>query len=207
VHKPHQAKAGSRVGRASHSITPDTVNTSNESSQRQGHWPVRVDPQEIIPEDVISTARETMLDSAVAHLAMRKATRSTFSDVVESIACMNTCHVTECVRSELLPWYLLTRAFSPVHHALLDLGGSHESLQSRLDAAIATSGCQIDEIDRSGRTPLAWSVEYRYVEGVETLLRCGASANFIRSSVCGDVRISYICYSRVLRTMILLSPE
>lgn len=130
-----------------------------------------------------------MLDSAVAHLAMGKATRSTFSDVVESVTCVSRDRVAECVRFELLPWYLRTRAFSPVHHALLNLEGSQESLQSRLDAAIATSGCQIDEMDRSGRTALAWAVEYRYVEGVQLLLRFGASANFVRSSVCGDIKI------------------
>jgi ankyrin repeat protein len=130
-----------------------------------------------------------MLDSAVVQLATGRATYSTFSSVLEFLKRLDRDYSTERVDSGLLPWYLQTREFSPVHAALLNLDGSQEPLESRLDAAIDVSKCHIDESDRSGRSSLAWAVEYRYAEGVLALLNLGASAGFVRHSVCGDIKM------------------
>jgi ankyrin repeat protein len=142
-----------------------------------------------IANSICSTAQETMLDSALVHFAMGRIGSSIFSSVMGSLAHVDRDYTIEGSHSELLSWYLQTRNFSSMHRALLNLDGSHEPLQSRLNAAATISKCQVDDIDRSGRSSLAWAVEYRYVEGVQALLNLGASANFVRSSVGSDVKI------------------
>lgn len=131
-----------------------------------------------------STARETMLDSAIMHFAAGRVDQPALLSLVQSVGKRDTDHVDGRGLPDFLYWYKQTRNFNQVHQALLNLDGSHDPLKSRLDAAITQ--CDIDKVDRSGRSSLAWAVEYRYVGGVQALLNFGASASFVRRSVCGD---------------------
>lgn len=130
-----------------------------------------------------STAQETVLDSALMHLTMGRISGLDLSSVTNSLHTHGSVHV----QSAMLPWYSQTREFSPLHRALLNLDRLNESLPVRLGATI--QGCDVDAIDRSGRSPLAWAVEYRYADGVQALLHLGGSASFVRNSLLGSVRM------------------
>lgn len=141
-------------------------------------------PASLITDLIRSTARETMLDSAMIHFATGRVDQPDFLSVVQSVTGVERDYPDGRGLSERLQWYTKTRSFSHVHQALLNLERYHEPLQSRLHAALRE--CDVDEVDRSGRSSLAWAVEYRHVEGVQALLNIGASAGFVRRSICGN---------------------
>lgn len=142
-------------------------------------------PRSFAPDlHVCSTPKETMLDSAFMQYTTGKVDQAYLTTIMESVARMDE---SLCQNTNVSCWYTETRGFSPVHRALLGLENSHESLRPRLLSAIA--GSQIDQTDHRGRSALAWAVEYRCVHTVRILLDLGASANFVRKSVCCDVKM------------------
>jgi ankyrin repeat protein len=128
-----------------------------------------------------------MLDSTLMNYAAGDVDEKALISVIESIASTEQGLTVEHRTSKLLYRYIETRAFSPVHRALLGLDGMSEPLQSRL--LTAADGCHIDQTDSRGRSPLAWAVEYRQTHAIRILLDLGASAEFVRMSVCCDVRM------------------
>lgn len=78
--------------------------------------------------------------------------------------------------NDLLETYRDIRGFTPIHEAMFS-----EDRETSLKQALAM-GNTIDDPDKSGRTALAWAVEYGFQPAVQTLLDFGANANQRRLS-------------------------
>lgn len=77
---------------------------------------------------------------------------------------------------DLLDTYRDARGATPIHHAMFC-----EDYEAHLKQALER-GHMIDAQDNSGRTALAWAVEYGFQRAVKTLLNFGANPNQRRLS-------------------------
>ncbi|KAI0809951.1 ankyrin [Xylaria sp. FL0064] len=86
------------------------------------------------------------------------------------------------------------RGFTTIHQILLrirrDLGTLDQYLLNLRQQGVAID--EIDEPDSCGRSPLAWAVEHRWPDAVETLLQYGANPSQSRPSVHGHLPLLHL---------------
>jgi len=86
---------------------------------------------------------------------------------------------------ELVTDFVKTSNFAPIHKVLLGIQGDHQTLGEYLEEFNSTSSSSetIDIPDSTGRSALAWAVEYGWIDATKTLLQYGANPNqLVRSS-------------------------
>ncbi len=134
-------------------------------------------------DEIGNTTLETMVDTVLTNSAKSRAKPTP----LEIAALQEVALVFGKTSEELIEDYMEDGIFSPLHQVLLGL----DTTKGTLEAYLSSFGLHkidseiIDVPDACGRTPLAWAVEYGWVDAVGLLLRYGANPHQYRPSAHG----------------------
>ncbi|KAF2760484.1 ankyrin [Pseudovirgaria hyperparasitica] len=133
------------------------------------------------PDDIGNTPLYTSVDNVLALRAQALISPKMARKSIQLIG-----KIFNTPTHELCTSYHSSRQFSPQHKALLALpwASTQECNLERTLPQIPHNArmAEIDDTDCTGRSALAWAVEYGWPEAVETLLRLGADVRQTRQS-------------------------